>query len=216
MNAGFGGGLSQGKTISGLALAIDWSNNHEKKIISNCKLYGLPNTEYIPTKDLIDFLFNNMDNTKALEEKLNNSVLFIDEARTILSARKSTSNLNEVVTTVMMNLGKIDCDVILTFQLYGSQIDKQARAVMDLNFECVKFRKDGKPFTFKQRRQRIPKYDDGSLIPTIIKVYVCIEVSDGVLQRTERFIGIEPLEYAKYFDTRQMITLDREPYKTKK
>lgn len=211
MNIGFGGKLSGGKTTTALVFALDFSGQGlRKKLITTVKLLGVK-CLYIKTSDLVDFVYKYKEDNEMLEQMFFNSVLLLDEIRNIISARKSTSNLNEVFTQFLMMAGKLDCDILYTYQIFNSQVDVQLREITDMNFECTRTDEQGRELEGRYSRMRIPRDEQGNLIPVRINVRR-MEYDGNNLLPTKNTLNYDPMDYAKYFNTREIIILDREKY----
>lgn len=205
MNVGIGGHLSGGKTNFGLAIVLDWSDmGKSKKIISVVKLNEISHT-YYTNDELVEFLIKWKDSPEMLKKVFYNSVLFLDEIRNFISARKSTTNLNETFTQFLMMAGKLDCDVVFTYQVYTSQVDLQLREITDYNFECERVTENLEPLPFSEARKRIPS------IPVRILVTMMEFDGDKLIPTDKRF-AYDPLEFSRYYNTRQMLILDRDKY----
>lgn len=210
MNIGIGGNLSGGKTILAIAFLVEEFTN--KKIISTINLVGFKDYIHLTSEQFADFIQEYKDDYEALETMFKDTVLLLDEARNLISARKSTSNLNEMITQFLMMAGKLDCDVIYTFQLLNSQIDMQLREITNVFFECERLGIDKKPLPFQYARMRIPKDKEGNLIPTIIMVTLMQNDKKGELVKSKKKFFIDPLKYKDFYNTRELVILDREKY----
>jgi len=205
VNIGIGGRLSSGKTNFGLGLVLDLSKyGKEKKIISLVKLYNVEHI-YYTNEEFVDLIIKYKDNPEMLKKLFFNSVLYLDEIRNLISARKSTTNLNEAITQFLMMAGKLDCDVVFTYQVYTSQVDLQLREITDHNFETERRDINLKVLSFDQSRKRIPD------IPVRILVTLMVFDGDKLIASKIQF-AYDPLIYAKYYNTRQLLILDRDKY----
>lgn len=224
MNFGVGGKLSSGKGIVSILLILDLLETSHKKVISLIRLKGIPDYEFLPVEEFVDFILENAQDYNALKKKFGNTILNADEIRNVISARKSSSNLNEMMTQFFMMAGKLDCDIIFTYQVYTSQIDLQFREITDLNLDCERVNENGGMLEFKYARMRIPTYnldpDDlrpDNLVPIAIKVTLMI-YQDEKLFNTGKAIII-PFELVRkagqHYDTRELIILDRTQYLSK-
>lgn len=196
---GFGGKLSGGKSVTAVSYLID-DYEKGKKIVSNIPLYGLKEYTFIESEDLATFIISNYKNQKEIEKRFFNASLFIDEARNLLSARKSNSNLNEIITQFLMMLGKLDCNFYYTYQIFGSQIDIQLREITHNLIECKRVDKNGNPY-FGPRK-------------AAIKIYIhCIvwEIVEGGLKEAGQYY-YDPEPFFKYYNTREFVIVDREKY----
>lgn len=220
MNFGIGGNLSGGKGILSMIL-IDELLSYDKtqRLISVVPLSKIayPSYEFFHVKDLANYILQNLDNYENLKKTFSNSVLFLDEIRNLISARKSTTNLNEALTTFLMTAGKIDCQIVFTYQLFTSQVDIQLREITDYNFECTRVLSDGSSMPLKYAMKRIPKNDKGELVEVCIQVEVMSFQNDklfhtGIMQ-TIPFEVIN--ETGKKYKTRYLSILDRSQFLTR-
>ena len=196
---GSGGKLSGGKTVTGIFLLNEVGIKQGKKIISNIRLKDIDYT-FIENDYFIRFIKQNIKNQKALMKLFFNSFLLLDEIRGLISARKSTSNLNELLTSFFMMLGKLDCDLYYTYQVLESMVDKQLRLVTDYILKTYRITKDGKLYS----GPRIAKQD------ILIRVEVYIYENE-----IEQFIGsfvYDPKPYFNRYNTREITLVDRDKY----
>lgn len=197
---GGGGKLSGGKTVTFVKYCIDMHNKHGYKIITNAKLKNI-DYQYFKSDDLINFIMSNMDNDKVLLDMFYRSILFIDEARNLFSARKSMSNLNEMLTQFIMMLGKLSCHFLYTYQAWTSMIDLQLREITHLLLDMQRVDMNKQPL----QGDRILKQD------ILIKVSIQKIVKDKIIN-TGKFYYFDPKPYFKYYNTREMILVDRTKY----
>lgn len=224
MNFGLGGNLSGGKGIVSMHIIDDLLKKGNKKLISLIKLKGFDNYEFMAPTEFVDYVLANLEDYNALKKKFNNSVINADELRNLVSARKSGSNLNEALTQFFMMAGKLDCDIVFTYQLYTSQIDKQFREVTDFNLECVRLGEDRRPLSLYHQRMRIPTInfdpDDlrpENLLPICIRIEFMVYKDEKLLNTgIYKFIDFKGvLEASKHYDTKELIILDRTKYLTR-
>jgi hypothetical protein len=194
---GIGGILSSGKTLLGVKLCLD-SKNKGKRIISNIKL-NFPYF-YLSTSELVTFLKRNFEDTKVIEKKFKNSVLFIDEITNLVNARKASASLNELITTFFMMLGKLDCDLVYTYQLLTSQIDVRLREITTTFCDC--------------QRVILKANQDRSLriIDSPIRIKVIMFKKTGTLGFKMSKFQFNPEKYFNLYNTREIILLDRDRY----
>lgn len=203
MILGAGGNLSGGKTVTFIRFLLE-GHKEGKRIISNIKLIGIPYT-FMTFEKFIEILQKYREDQAMLQKIFSNSIMFWDEARNLVSARKSTTNLNEMVTSFLMMAGKLDCDVYYTFQVLTSMIDLQLREITNFFLDCTRIDTKGKPIIGK---------------PRILTEKVFILVRLMVYQKEElvwtgkKFV-YDPSPYYQYYNTREIVLLDRERYLSK-
>lgn len=207
MIIGLGGNLSGGKTLTAIKLSIDLAKDNDKKIISNIIL-DIPDIEtiYSESEELIDFIIKNRRDQDSLFEFFGNSVLLLDEARAFYSARKSSSNLNEILTSFMMMIGKLDCDVIYTYQVLTSMIDRQLREITNMHLKTYRINEKGNLIIGKKRILKE-------------KIYILAEIyepktSDEIVYTGKKFV-YDPEPYFNMYNTREVVLVNREKYLSK-
>lgn len=196
---GGGGKLSGGKTVTFVKFCVDM-HKQGWKIVTNVKLKGIDHV-YMSSEELISFIKDNMDNQNQMEEMFYHSVLFIDEARNLFSARKSSTNLNEMMTQFIMMLGKLSCHFLYTFQVWTSMIDTQLREITHLILDMQRLDKHGKPLI----ADRIIKDK------IYIRVKIYIPERDQLINTGKSFV-YDPSDYFKYYNTREIVLVDRDKY----
>lgn len=225
MNFGSGGKLSSGKGVVSIILIKELRELSNKKIISLIRLSGFDNYEYMSIKDFVDFIIENANNYEELKKKFQNTILNADELRNLISARKTSSNLNEMLTQFFMMAGKLDCDIIFTYQVYTSQIDLQFREITDLNLNCERVLENGDMLPFKYARMRIPtfnlKHNDlrpENLVPIAIKATLMLYIDEKLISTGKSvLIPFDKVKEAgQHYNTRELIILDRTQYLSKK
>lgn len=201
---GGGGKLSGGKTVTFIKFLVDMYNEQELKIISNIKLKHIPHI-HLTSDQFILFIKSNMENQQKLRNMFYKSIVFIDEARNLFSARKSSSNLNEMMTSFIMMLGKLNCYFFYTFQVWDSMIDKQLREISHLVLNMERIDENGNPVV-----------DDRKVdYPIFIKVNILIPTKDELVN-TGKFFIFNPNPYFKYYDTEEIVLVNREKYLSKR
>lgn len=204
MIIGSGGLLSGGKTVTFVRFLKE-GQEEGKRIISNIKLVGIP-YQFITFEKFIEILQKYRNDQDMLMKIFYNSIMFWDEARNLVSARKSTTNLNEMVTSFLMMAGKLDCDVYYTFQVLTSMIDLQLREITHFFLECERIDEKGQVII------------GGKRILEGQKVYIRVKLMQLIndkLEYTGRNFVYDPAPYFKYYNTREIVLLDREKYLTK-
>lgn len=199
---GFGGKLSGGKSVTAMMMLED-DYNKGKKIISNIPLFFPDNSKirYIESEALADFILKHYKDQQKIEEIFLNSTLFIDEVRNLLSARKSMSNLNELITQFLMMLGKLDCNFYYTFQIFGSQVDLQLREITHYVFECKRIDENGNDYNGPRISEK--------------KIYINVKIYEVVgegMRYTGTQFTYDPQPFFKYYNTREFIIVDREKF----
>lgn len=199
------GSLSGGKTLTGIYIIVNRQIKTGKKIISNIKLKYLDNYEYLSNKDFVDFILENYEDIDKLRDKFYNVILFLDEITHLLTARKSISDLNEKITSICMYLGKLNADLVYTAQDYESMVDLRLRGITPRIAECLRVKVIGEDVEFvSDEEKRIVDYK--------INILVIWEIRSlfGLVQYESELLDLE--SYYKYYDTEEMLTLDRSRY----
>lgn len=204
MILGLGGKLSGGKTVTSVRFAHDqWLSG--KKVLSNIELNFPRNNERcykLTNEQFVDYLKANFDNQQAIRKMFENSVLLLDEIGNILSARKSTSLLNEMITQFIMMAGKLNCDIVYTAQLQESQADLRLRGVTNIYGNCYRYTAEGfKPLIFENR-----------VVTEKILIVVIMEFDFDLLGRTITQMVYDPSPYYSMYDTKEITLLDRTKY----
>lgn len=202
MIIGLGGKLSGGKTNTAVAISLDKAYKG-KKVISNIYLNFPPKlkTFYLKNENFIEFLIKNYNNPPKIKEVFFNSVLLLDEVGQLINARKSSSNLNELITSFFMMVGKLDCDVIFTYQVKESQVDKVLREVCEIYGNCFRLSKDLNPIFFEDR-----------ILNTKIYVLVLLEFDLQLAGKQIKPILYDPEPFYNLYDTREIVLLNRAQY----
>lgn len=200
MIIGFYGGLSGGKTISMIRTAINEQRKTQKRIITNMRLKNCRNF-YMSNDDTIQFLQRNYQDQDAIKRIFANSIIVWDELTTMIDARKSTTNLNTLMTLFMMMLHKIDANPVLyTSQVPSSMIDLRLREITDAWARCKRIDKYGNIILSTERKMKTD---------ILIRIDWEIILDPEVKQFTEIF---DPKEFYDSYDTTEIILLDREKY----
>lgn len=196
------GNLSGGKTIFTVKTAYERALKDKKKIISNIRL-NLPDMvyEFLDNERFVDFLRENYTNQEVLRKKFYNSVLLLDEAVNLISARRSTTGLNELITNFFMMAGKLDCDVFITAQILSSQIDLRLRDLLNVYVNCFRVTEDGRPLIFENR-----------IYQGKIRIMVIMEFNFDIIGVKIVKFAFDPEPYYKMFDTREITLLDSSKY----
>lgn len=198
--------LSGGKTVTGVRFCYDHCLISKKKVISNIFLDfgGKIKVEIMPFEELIIFLATNYTNTDAITEKFKDSILFLDEVVNLISARKSNSNLNELITNFLMMVGKLDCDVFYTYQIQESQVDLRLREITQITSECYRLTSEGFVDPLDPNSKRILHE----------KVYILVveDINKGKLGISRRVFVYDPTPYYQFYKTREITLLDRQNY----
>lgn len=197
---GLGGKLSAGKTVTVISLLLD-DFSKGKKIISNIELFNIP-YRHMPSENFVDFIIKNRNNQSLMQESFYNSSILIDEARGLFSARRSMSNLAEIVTSWIMMCGKLDIKFYYTFQVWNSQIDLQLREMTDTILKCTRCNNLGIPITSENR---ILTED------ILIKVEILKPTEKAVIN-TGKYYFYNPKNYYSFYKTREIIIVDRNKY----
>lgn len=205
MQIGLGGGLSSTKTVSMVAIACKIAKEKKKRIVSNFTIKLQQAKEY-SNQQIADFIIQVLDTDpqeaqKRIEEMFGNTVFCIDEINGLLNARKSMSNLNNDILQLLMMLGKINCDLLFTYQVYESQVDKELREITPINIDCCRVRKDNhRPLLFEDRIVDFP----------ILSRQDWQFNQNGRVRHRRKFV--DPSPFYKLYSTRQILLLNRERY----
>lgn len=203
MIIGLGGKLSGGKTISMVRFAYRMGLRG-KKIITNIHLNFPSNIEVIElsNEEFIDFLKENYDDQDKIKSMFFNSVLMLDEVSSLLSARKSTTILNELVTNFLMMAGKLDCHVIYTFQIKESQVDKRLREISQVYGNCYRI----------NANTGIPIIEGDRILSDKVLIMVVLEYDFDILGLKTTKEVFDPSPYFNMYNTREVVLLDRSKY----
>ena len=165
MIIGINGDIGSGKTVLGVYLAYKLKKKNYK-IMSNVKIKFPDGSE------------SEAINVKNLEH-LDNCVIVLDEAHTILDSRRSASKTNLTTSYFILQTRKRGIVLIYTAQL-GTSVDKRLRNVQDYNIVAIKNKKYFKYLISNQTQERsiiidkekfkpiFKMYDTNQIIPPII------------------------------------------------
>lgn len=201
MNIGMGGNLSGGKTAFAVWLTVH--SDPDKRIISNIWL-DIPGREVflIKNSDLIEFLIENYENQEKLFSFFGNSVLLLDEITNLINARRSGANINEIFTTFLMMCGKLDCDVLFTYQILESQVDKRLREITNVYAHCQRIDAEtGMPMFFMPR-----------ITSKKVLIRVLLEFNLEVYGIVQKQFVFDPSTVFSLYNTREIVLLDRSRY----
>ena len=203
MIIGLGGNLSGGKTVTAVRFAYE-QGLKGKKIISNIKLNFPENiqVEYMSNPEFIEFIKINYENSEALKRKFYNTVFLADEIVHLLSGRRTTSTIAELLTNYFMMCGKLNQDVVMTYQLGTSQLDNRIReAVMNKEGICLRCTNKGIVFDNSER-----------ILNEKIYILIIWQTSLGFLGNKRGYEIYDPSIYFPMYDTREIVLMDRTVY----
>lgn len=212
---GFFGQLGDGKdTTANYFLKLKTEKG--RKVVSHCQL-SFPYI-YMPIDQIFD---------KCTKDTLffQDKILYISEFHLIMESRRSSSSVNvDFSEQILIQLGKIDCDLFYTSQI-PSQIDLRIKEMQKYFFFCKKvFRehglyemveKDGKRVSIHSLvdwDRRIVKHPiTGKLIPFDIDLQILIQSRE--IETQTAILPWEILETLfSRFETREIIKFDRAKY----
>jgi hypothetical protein len=124
MIIGMIGNMGKGKTLSAVRYLYKWFRKGFT-IYSNIHL-KFPHI-HIGMQELIDYA--------NAETYLDKSIVFLDEAHTLLDSRNSASKRNKILTYFIVLTRKMGCNLVYTTQRYH-QIDKRLRDNSDVVILC--------------------------------------------------------------------------------
>lgn len=208
---GFFGSLGSGKTLLANYYLRE-KIKQGKKIISHAFLK-------IPYMHLsIDDIFE-----KAITETyiFKNKVLFMDEFHLLMESRRSTAGVNvDFSQSILIQLGKLDCDLFYTAQLL-SQMDLRIKEMQKYFFFCSKqFRpSEVDDLTFEEISRiniddRIPLHPV-KLVPLKCDIYILVmeRISQNDFSTGQAVFPWEEMEKIfNDYDTREIIKFDRKKY----
>lgn len=202
MILGISGKLSGGKTCTAVKYAYD-QGLQGKKVLSNIRL-NLPSNirqTYIRDTEFIHFLKTNYDNPDQIKKVFHNSVFLVDEIVNLVSARKSSSGLNELITNFFMMCGKLSCDVVFTAQDLESMADKRLRSVCNVYANC-----------FRISETNTSLIDQDRIVKGKVLIVVYFLFDLDILGKIIKQMVYDPSPYFSMYDTEEIVLLDRSKY----
>lgn len=193
------GNLSSGKTATCVKYCYE-NLQKGKKIISNIKL----NFEYkhLELDELFEIAFS--DNVQYKKEFFFKTILFIDEIHNIIDARRSNSQLNTKFTQFVTQIGKLDCTLLFTSQIFSSQVDLRVREMCNVIITCFRTDDKGKLLVFEDRISQKNVY-----IWCIMEVlFFGVDSKDN----PKTMYSYNPKDIFEKYDTREIVLLDRDKY----
>jgi len=127
--------MGKGKTLSAVRYLYKWYRKGFT-IYSNIHL-KFPHV-YIGMQKLVDYA--------NAETYLDKSIVFLDEAHTLLDSRNSASKRNKVLSYFIVLTRKMGCNLVYTTQRYH-QIDKRLRDNSDIVILCNTKELKGEKYT---------------------------------------------------------------------
>lgn len=196
MIIGIFGNLSSGKTLLAVKLLKDeMDKNPNTKIISN--IYLKFPYKFLDMESLVTEIISN-------KEQFENALLFIDEGHNIFESRRSTSKVNVDTTRFITQIGKLNCNLIFTSQMF-SQADIRIRELCDILCFCARIDKNGRPLILQ------PRIVDQKIF---IEVRIMIKLYGG-LSFTAKIVRFNPEPYFNLYETKEIVVLDRDKYLVK-
>lgn len=193
MIIGILGNLSSGKTLLAIKLIYDeLKKNPNKKIFSNIKLNF--KYEHIDFESLVSNIINN-------SSMFFNSIVLADELHLLAESRRSSSDLNLTITKFITQLGKLNCIMIYTSQIF-SQVDVRLRELTDILVFCERVSENLEPLFLKSRIVKEKIY---------IRCELLIKRYGGIKYTSVKFV-FNPQEYYGLYDTREVVMLDRDKF----
>lgn len=202
---GIGGKLSGGKTCTSVMFAHE-KFKEGKKVIANFNITFPEDPEsdrviFMRNDQIVDFIKGHYQDQESLRSMFYNSVLILDEIGQLISARASSTALNQLMTGFFMMAGKLDCDVLFTFQVKESMVDKILREVCNVYANCYRVTSDGEPLIF-----------DSRIYPGKIAIVVVLEFDFDIMGMKYGQLVYDPTPYYAMYDTREITLLDRSLY----
>lgn len=195
MLIGIFGNLSSGKTLLGVKLLKDeYDKDSSVKIIANLQLKGMK--YYKVSLDQLISL------SKRDPEFFNNSLLFIDELHNVVDARRSSSALNTEYTQFITQVGKLNCTLVYTSQVFQSQIDVRIRELTDFIIFCNRVDSQGQLIISRKRIVDTPIF---------IQATGLIRQHGGASWVPFKFV-FDPKAYFGLYNTKELVLLDRRKY----
>lgn len=204
---GFFGTLGDGKTTLANYFMKELSDKG-KKIISHAKL-NIPYT-HMDIEEIFD---------KAINDTLffSNKILFMDEFHLIMESRRSSASVNvDFSQSILIQLGKIDCDLFYTAQLL-SQMDLRIKQMQKYFYFCTKrFRlHDIESYLLEQidfDRRIVKNPITNESIPIDIKVIMLVQNVTGFKKQSFIMPWEELVKIFPKFNTREIVKFDRKKY----
>lgn len=202
MIVGIGGKLSGGKTVTMVRYAHDkWLKG--KKVISNFRVKFSDTNEnvyFMSNTVFVDWLKSNYMDQEALKDMFFNSVLLQDEIVNLASGRRTSTTLNEMITNFYMMAGKLDCDIVFSFQK-DTMADIRLREIANIYCNCYRISENKQPLIWKDRKVKE-------------KVYIAVisMLDFDILGQQIVTEVYDPSPYFKMYDTREITLLDRSKY----
>lgn len=194
------GDLSSGKTAVMIKLVKDILLEYNYTgVIGNINLYGI-GIEYQSNEDFLLWYLDTMDirnkeeRDKRIIGKYGKKIFLIDEIGKIVPSRKFVWT-NEIYTDFLTMLGKIDCLVIWTSQLYESQVDKIYRDLSKIIIQCTRIDLGGNKLILEQRIVNYP-----------IRIRCNITIRDNPPYRYTAILN--PENIYKNYNTKELIFLN--------
>lgn len=195
------GTLSGGKTLNAVKLVIERHKQTKKRIISNIRLYYVDYT-YMSNLEFANNIYDNYEDENKINDLFGNAIILLDEITHLVSARKSSTDLNEKITSFMMYIGKLNSDLIYTCQSYDSMTDLRLRNVTSRVGECIRMKED------KGELVMVSDIEDRK-ISNKVWILVIWEIN-SIFGNKDYEVELNDLEkYYKYYNTGEMLFLDR-------
>lgn len=169
-----------------------------KRIITNC---------YINDKDAIIKTSEEIYKYSKQPSLFRNSYLYITEMHNIIDARRTNSLMNTNFTQFLTQVGKIDCDIIYDSQLIvtAQQVDIRLREFTPLRFICSRYK--------IVNNKMIPAIFEPRIIKEQIAILIEMDLTTGDKTKHKKIGYYKPTkEDFEYYQTREIVTLDREKF----
>ncbi len=195
------GRLSSGKTVLSVMLAMET----KKRIVTNLDL-KVPHTrlrdiEFVRFMKDIMALKTDKERTVAIKRVFHNVVWLVDEGEFLFDARKFGSDIADLGTAFIRQLGKLEADCIITCHILESDIDKRIRGLAQIYGVCFRIDSEGNEMILQPRivKEKI-----------LILCQVVIKTATGSVGGQFTF---DPQPYFDLYDTEQMILFNRKAVK---
>lgn len=194
---GIFGVMSSGKDVTAGKILRDALKKKQRKVISNC---------YLDVPDLIRLENEELYLKHQNPSFFKNSYLYITELHTILESRSSNALVNKNFTMFLTQIGKIDCKIIYTSQLTG-QIDLRMREFTPYRIICERL-------VYREGVMQSPNFYDGRILNEPIFIRMILNYTNLAGEEVYKEIGTYQPEQEDFdfFDTREIIMLDREKF----